>query len=254
MELDQSQVVTLAELARLAFEAGTGLDERGVRKLAYRLQELGWLGSLRTKGAWEFIPGARAGAYGSGDRFVEFRAQLALNPGWPGVLAMESAATVLGLAQHLPRREVVALPDGVALPKAMDDWRRVGLDLPLTGRETRSDLPTWSIEGLIAGVAAKPSGYRDLAGLAQWLPEAGPRLRESELMACLAGATEASWQRAAYLARIAGAGGVAEALLAARPPRHSAWFGPRRAGGVYDPAAKIGDAVLARYLQGGTGA
>jgi hypothetical protein len=101
LELDQPRVVTMPELAQIAVETGASEPGDGPSKLVYRLQELGWLGSVRTKGVWEFIPGARAGAYSSGDRFIEFRAQHAAHPGWPGVLAMESAATLLGLAQRL---------------------------------------------------------------------------------------------------------------------------------------------------------
>ncbi len=78
--------------------------------VAYELQRRGWLGQLRTRNVWEFLPGARAGAYGAGDRYIELRAQLAYDPDAPFVLAMESAAVLLGLAQRLPASEVVACP------------------------------------------------------------------------------------------------------------------------------------------------
>jgi hypothetical protein len=255
MELDQPRVVTMPELAQIAVETGACERAADAPKLAYWLQELGWLGSVRTMGAWEFNPGARAGAYGSGDRFIELRAQLAVHSSWPGVLAMESAATLLGLAQRFPEREVMALPPGVALPKAMSQWRLVSVDLPAAGRDQHDGLPHWNLNGLIAGIAIRPSGYRDLAGLAQWLPEASQHLDTTALTACLADAPRSAWQRAAYLARIAGTTTIADKLLLDHPPQTPIWFGATRTTGAsYDPAAKVTDADLAPHLAGGIGA
>jgi len=209
---------------------------------------------VRTQGVWEFIPGSRAGAYGSGDRFIELRGYLAMHSGWRGALAMESAATILGLAQHLPGREVISIIPGERCPRALSDWRMVSIDMSDVGRIHQDGLPLWNTDGLIAGIAMRPSAYHDLAGLAQWLPEVKHRLHGAELMACLAGAPESAWQRAAYLTRIAGADDVCRAILGQRPPRHPVWFGATRVGGVYDRMTKVNDADLARYLEGGTGA
>jgi len=254
MEFEQPRVVTLPMLTKIARDTGVAKDEAGAAKLAYRLQELGWLGSVRTKGVWEFLPGARAGAVSSGDRFLEFRAYTTMHTEWPGVLGMESAASLLGLAQHLPSREVVALPRGAAVPKALSEWRFVTVSMPEVGLEFRDHLPIWSLEGLIAGIATRPSGYRDLPGLAQWLPGASAKLRTDTLLECLWDAPTSVWQRAAYLARLAGADETAQALLTQRPPEHMAWFGATRRGGTYDPVTKVTDADLAPYLDGGTGA
>jgi len=255
LELDQPRVVAMPELARIAVETGACQSIQDAPKLVYWLQELGWLGKVRTKGVWEFYPGARAGAYGSGDRFIEFRAQQAVHPDWPGVLAMESAASLLGLSQHVPNREVVALPKTSVLPKAMGGWRCVTVDLPPQGRAIHDGLPHWNLDGLVAGIAIRPSGYTDLAGLAQWLPDVGPQLDAGAIAACLRDAPAAAWQRTAYLARIAGAIPLAEELLAAHPPAIPAWFGGTRAAGAhYDPVTKVSDVSLHPYREGGVGA
>lgn len=254
MEFEQPRVVTLAMLTQMAKESGVAQDEAGTAKLAYWLQGLGWLGSVRTKNAWEFIPGSRAGAIGSGDRFIEFRAHLAVHPEWPGVLAMESAASVLGLAQRLAAHEVVGLPPGSVLPKALSEWRMVTVATPAEGLDRRDYLPTWNLEGLIAGIALRPSGYLDLPGLAQWLPDIGAGLREQNLLACLTNAPASAWQRAAYLVRLAGAEALAVTLVTKHSPKHPIWFGATRNGGVYDPVTKVTDADLAPYLDGGVGA
>ena len=86
LELDGAQIVTAADLARLI---GPATPDETARYVAYELQRAGWLGRVRTRNAWEFLPGARGGPIGSEDRFVEFRARQATDPGWRGVLAME---------------------------------------------------------------------------------------------------------------------------------------------------------------------
>jgi len=254
MEFEQPRVVSLPMLTQMAIRTGAATNETGAAKMAYRLQDLGWLGSVRTQNTWEFIPGSRAGVIGSGDRFIEFRAHLLVHPDWPGALAMESAASILGLAQHLPDREVVTLPKDVALPKALSDWRRVTAPIWAEGRTLRDGMPCWNLEGLIAGIALRPSGYQDLSGLAQWLPDTGSQLNETKLMACLTCAPESAWQRTAYLVRVAGAPKIAASMIAQRPPRHMVWFGATRDRGTYDPVTKVSDADLAPYLEGGTGA
>jgi len=56
------------------------------------------------------------------------------------------------------------------------------------------------------------------------------------------------------MARLAGAGGVTAAIISEHPPQHAIWFSATRHGGVSDPVAKVTDADLAPYLEGGTGA
>jgi hypothetical protein len=169
-------------------------------------------------------------------------------------LAMESAAGMSGLAQRLPEREVLALPSGERRPKALSDWRAVTVTIADIGTTLIDGLPSWNLEGLLAGIAARPAGYADLAGLGQWLPDVGARIRGDVLASCLAGRPVAVWQRAAYLARSAGAPDVGAHLLAAHPPRAMIWFGATRTGGRYDSASMVNDANLAPYLSGGTGA
>jgi AbiEi antitoxin C-terminal domain len=252
LELDQPTLVTLSDLAEILSRIGRAGAATEAPEVAYQLQRRGWLGRLRTRGVWEFLPAARAGAFGSGDRFVELRACRRRVPGWPGVLAMESAASVLGLAQRLPGREVLALPPAMELPQALDDWRMVRLAVPPVGLAMIDDLPTWNLEGLLAGIASRPAGYRDLAGLGQWLPTI-PGVDAARLATCLADAPQAARQRAAYLLGAAGQPGAAQ-TLAPDGAKPTAWFGPRRAGGNYDHASGVIDTLLAPYFAGGVGA
>lgn len=250
-ELDGDVVVTVDRLAHVLRHAGKADAPRDV---AYELQRAGWLGSLRTRDAWEFLPAARGGAFGSGDRFIEFRAQLANNTAWPGLLAMESAASVLGLAQRAPEREVVALPHGIVPPKALaGDWRVVTLALPEDGVTTVDGLPTWNLEGLLVGIATRPSAYQDIPGLGQWLADATYQADVEMIMCLLEPASAAARQRAAYLFVAGDNVQAAEQIAQTFPARGVAWFGPRRRGGEFDQLTQVNDTALYPYLEVGTG-
>src|SRR5665648_192901 len=93
LELEQPRVVTTAQLGDLAQDAALKMP---VDVVVRRLRERGWLLPLATKGVWEFAPASRAGAFGSGDPFIELRAVLARNPDAPYSVAVESAAYLLG--------------------------------------------------------------------------------------------------------------------------------------------------------------
>lgn len=255
LELDGDLLVTVGRLAEVMADAGLSHHGTEVRALAYDLQRNGWLGPLRTRGAWEFLPGARGGAYGSGDRFIEFRAQQAVDPDWGGVLAMESAASVLGLAQRLPSKEVVALPAHTRLPKALaHDWRAVHVAIPIRGLASVDELKSWNLEGLVLGIAARPSGYEDVAGLGQWLPEAIQRVDVDALISMLQDVKPATRQRTAYILGAAGGDAARMAILASYPPRETVWLGPRVAGaGVFDTETNVNDTLLHPYLSVGTG-
>lgn len=252
LELDGDVIVTPGRIAEVLRLIGTKAD---ARTTAYELKRAGWLGSLRTRGAWEFLPGARGGPYSSGDRFLEFRAQRQRDPNWPGVLAMESAASLLGLAQRLPDREVVSLPAGVNLPKAFaGQWRSTSIVLPPEGSTTVDRLPVWNREGLLTGIAANPAGYRDIPGLAQWLGDGVDEVDVSVVIFLLKDFPQTVSQRAAYLLRAGGNLAASSELMQAYPPKEVAWFGKRTTGGKFDSDTRVHDTALRRYLSVGFGA
>jgi len=250
-ELDGDTVVTVDRLASVMGHLGLVGDPR---RMAYELQRDGWLGKLRTRHTWEFLPGARGGAYGSGDRFIEFRAQRAIRPEWPGALAMESAASVLGLAQRIPEREVVALPDEAVFSKAMSgQWRYVRVEMTEEGITTINGLPVWNREGLIVGIGVRPSGYKDVAGLGQWLSASSYEVDTARVIRLLAPMGAAARQRTAYLLLVSGNLAGAMQVVATYPPSETAWLGPREQNGRYDPLTRVSDTALHRYLTVGGG-
>src|SRR5260370_24899093 len=80
LELDGDLLVTVNRLAAVMHHVGLDDDKTQARRLAYELQRDGWLGRLRTRHTWEFLPGARGGAYRAGDRYIQFRRQPARYP------------------------------------------------------------------------------------------------------------------------------------------------------------------------------
>ena len=91
LELDQTEIITLKQLTSIVDELGIGTAPSLV---AHRLRARGWLLSTGINGAWEFAPGAHAGAHSRGGPLLSVRAALALVPGLPATVALSSAAWV----------------------------------------------------------------------------------------------------------------------------------------------------------------
>lgn len=118
---------------------------------------------------------------------------------------MESPDSLLGLAQCLPEQEVIALSDEAVFPKAMTgQWRCVRIDIPASGATVIDGLATWNREGLLVGIGVRPSGYKDIAGLAQWLSEAPYEVDIDVVLHLLESAGAASRHRTAYLLQVSG--------------------------------------------------
>lgn len=256
LELEGDSIVTIDSLRVAIHAAGyENPSDAKVRRTAYRLQQAGWLGTLRSRNAWEFLPGSRAGAHSGGDRFLEFRAYGANHRGWPGTLAMESAAGLHGLAQRFPEREVLALPKGMRAPKSFaSEWRTITSAVPPSATVVVNGLRTWTVEALLVGIGERPTNYRDVAGLAQWLPEAVARADLEVVVELLSGMSNATVQRTAYLFGAVDLDAARDRVLEGSRSLEVAWFGPRSRGGLYDPATGVHDTTLRPFLSAGTGA
>jgi len=242
LELDQPQVVTASDLVELAEASGVGCSGT---QLAYDLRRLGWLLPLRTRGAWEFVPAARAGRLSSGDRHIELRATLAVDPDFSGALAMESASVALGLAGRVPAREVLSLPPGRRRPKALDEWRLVTLAVDPDDLTWIEGLPTWRVETLLAGMAHRPDAFEDWPNVAEWLHRAVATAEPDRVGRCLSGAPRAAWRRAGYLLAMGGNPSAGEALQVGAPSGHGpVYLGPRRVLGRFDKRFEVIDSVL----------
>lgn len=239
-ELEQRAVVSLGDIEEAARAHGI---TTAVRKLADRLEQHGWLMPLRALGMYEFIPGARAGRYRSGDPFIELRATLRRRPNLPIMIAADSAAWLHGLATREPDRHVIAAPPKLDLPPALGDYRVIRYASP-THKAVLSDLPVWSIETLLVALAARPQFLQDWASAGDWLRTALDRANESILNEELSTHASATRVRFAYLLDRAGYPERARAFLARiKRPRGAIYFGTDRRAGVYDKEFGVVDSI-----------
>lgn len=230
LELEQPRVVTRSQLEKFVRDAAI---ESPVDLVLQRLRERGWLLDLKTRGVWEFAPAARAGAYDSGDPFIELRATLARRPESRFAVAAESAAYLLGYAGRRPDREAMSAPPAVVVPPALRDYRIVRWQarVPLVERE---GLPTWGTSTLVACMAAKPSSFEDWPNAGEWLSRAAASVSLNELHSELQDRPRSAWARAAYLLAVGDRAELGNELLADAPqgdgPYH---LGPRDRPGRY---------------------
>ena len=244
LELRQPKIVTKEMLRTILSKKGINLNEGDV---ANRLQKHGWLLSLKTMGAWEFAPGSRAGALGSGDRFIELRATLLRRPGFQVAIACESAVWLHGLGRRAPNKNVLAVPQGVIAPPALQgfritrNWGRLSATLI-------DSLPVWRIETLLVLIAAHPTSYRAWPTIGEWLDEVARRAEEAAILEELSGRSSATWARMGYILEIVGQLKIANRLHAQPQPRKRGPFylGPRNATTTYSQRWNILDSLLAR--------
>jgi len=236
----QPRVVTRVELESFATLAGVDWP---VEVVVRRLREAGWLLDLGTRGVWEFAPAARAGAFGSGDPFIELRATLARDDGSRFAVAAESAAYLLGLASRRPDREVIGAPAGVRMPKALRDLRVVHWT-PRAESVVRDGLPVWSVTTLLAFMAAKPGGYRDWPNVGEWIVQAARVTTVEAIAGELSGHPRAAWARAAYLLDTGAESDVAAHLMEMAPSGTGPFYLGRRAlPGCYDGRFDVVDST-----------
>lgn len=245
LELERPAVVTKDLLRELIARADVQLSPEDV---AERLQRHGWLLSLRTRGAWEFAPGSRAGPIGAGDPLVELRATRLRRPDLPVAVAYESAAWLNKLSQRPPARHVIAVPSGESVPRALADLR-ITRNWAHLDPIVIDDLPVWRIESLIALIGKSPLAFRDWPNIREWLPEAIARTGPGLLVEELEGRLTAAWARTGYLVATANGEDLAQRIRSAMPRAHGPFYlGRRDAPGRYDKTWEVVDSLLHRSM------
>jgi hypothetical protein len=237
LELRQPAVVTRSLLAEILAQTQVSLPPAAA---AERLVRLGWLLPLRTRGAWEFAPAARAGRYRAGDPWIELRALLAHDPDVPVAVAFESAVWELGHSSHQPDRPVLAHRCGWRPPTSLDvrtvtfDWR--------APTKTVRGLPVWTQATILVAAAERPAAQGNWGNADDWLTDTFRAATAEDLLREAEGRRTSTLARLGYLAEWAGHNDVAdqvEALLPSRLPvtslgsrdRHAQW---NRRWHVYD--------------------
>jgi hypothetical protein len=203
-------------LREIASHTGVRVAEQD---LPERLVRYGWLLPLRRRDAWEFVPGARAGRYRSGDPWIELRALLEHEPDAPVAVAFESAVWELGHSTHQPAQPVLAHrrgwrpPDALGVRRVTFDWR-----LPV---ERVKGLPVWEEATVVVAVAERPAAQGNWGNADDWLPETFRALTPTDVLTEAEGRKVSTLARLGYLAEWSGRGDVAdevEALLPGKLP------------------------------------
>ena len=242
LELRQPKVVTKALLSEITSEG-----ERELRpdEVAHRLQQQGWLLSLRTEDAWEFAPASRAGRIGSGDPFIELRATLLHRPDLAVAVAYESAAWLHGLARRPPEREVLAMPSRVVPPPALRDFR-ISRHWGHLSHVILDELPVWPIESLLVLMAERPAAYRAWPTVMEWLPEAAERAHADLILRELSDRRLPTWARTGYILEAGGRQDIGDHVLSGVPSsqRGPFYLGPRNAPGAYNGRWRVRDSIL----------
>ena len=240
LELDQPTIVTLGMLSDLVAVTGAGVSPDYAARM---LRERGWLLPLRTVGVWEFAPGARAGAWGGGDPFIELRARLATQP-TDAAVAAESAAWLQGLSTRAPDPHVIGLPSRVGVPKSLDHFPVVRWSAG-SSVENRDGLPVWSVSTLFAFMGARPDRYRDWPNVSEWIADGAKRVVADALRSELAGQARSGWARTSYLLFVGGQAEMADELLASAPPGGAPFhLGPRNMPSRYSARFEVADHVF----------
>jgi hypothetical protein len=242
LELRQPAVVTRSLLTEILTQTQVLLPPEAA---AERLVRLGWLLPLRTRGAWEFAPAARAGRYRAGDPWIELRALLALDPDVPVAVAFESAIWELGRSPHQPDRPVLAHRRCWRPPPSLS-VRAVTFDWHLPTKTVRG-LPVWIEATILAAAAERPAAQGNWGNADDWLPNTFRAATAEDLLREADGRRISTLARLGHLAAWAGRNDIAEeieALLPARLPVN--FLGPRDRRAQWSRRWHVYDSLLPR--------
>lgn len=241
LELRQPKVVTRNLLQDVIAASASHLTPDAA---AERLVREGWLAPLRSRGAWEFIPAARAGRYPSGDTWIELRALLARKPNTPVAVAFASAVWELGYSSHQPSRPTFAHRRGWRPPRALGDARSVSYDWRLPAWE-KDDLAIWQPATVIVAAADRPECQDDWANADEWLPETIRATTPDDVLTEARGRRPATLARLGYFSEWSGRHDIVEVLTPLLPKRLPVTFlGPREPRGRWIKRWKLYDSRL----------
>lgn len=236
LELDRSTLVTVDDIQR----ARPDLDRAVARRAITDLVRRGWLRPIGMRGTYEFIPGAAAGPYPSGDPWLILRAELARGPSQFHVGA-NSAAWLLGYAQRSPSPHIVVTAPEVRIPRLLRATYCVLTAAPAPAHGSVDGLPVPTPPELLVEVAQLAPRLR-LDAARGWLCRLIEDATPSDVVRALHDRGVATRARAGYLADLCGADAHAAAVATLGPIGKGPFYtGPRRAGGPFSARWRVYD-------------
>lgn len=238
LELERPRAVTPDLVREICGRRGVdGAAREIIRELARR----GWLLKTGVHGAWEFVPGERAGPIRSGDPFLPLHATLEIMPDLPVSVALGSALWQLNISDRAPDRHELALPRGTYVPVALKRaYRTIHHDARLEPARVQ-ELPVHRPPTVLVHLAARPKDVRSWGSVLDRLPALLDASREEEIRVELEGRRHATRVRFAYLVA-----GLAPDLVERLgiEPAGKVWFGPRGSLRRHDARWQIADTLL----------
>jgi AbiEi antitoxin C-terminal domain len=211
LELAQAKTVSIDEIQRIE----PNLRRSVVRQGATDLVRLGWLRPLGKRGTYEFIPGAAAGPYPSGDPWLILRAEVA-NTAETIHVGANSAAWLLGYAQRSPSPHIVVAPSSSHVSRLLKMTYRVIATTPAPARGNVDGLPVPTPPELFVEVA-QLAPRLTLDAARGWLTRLIRDVDPSDAISLLRDRRISTRARAGYIADVCGATTLANAIAASVP-------------------------------------
>lgn len=200
LELKGDRIVLLDDIRDLR----PGIPDATVRWTVHELVERGWLEPLAVQGAYEFIPGFAAGAYQSGDPWLNLKAAIRLQPELKAHIGLASAAWIHGYMERAPAKHTVV---AASVPKPLPSLSRVYIVIKTSlskvfGAEQKRGLPVATIERIFVEVAWRPD-LAEIRSNIKWLWRLGANLDAQKIPDHLGRLSiKSAWSRAGYLAEL----------------------------------------------------
>jgi hypothetical protein len=194
----------------------------------------GWLHPIGVRGTYEFIPGAAAGPFPSGDPWLVLRAELARQPDAFHAGA-HSAAWLYGYAQRAPNRHIVVTTSDRRVPQRIRHAYRVLTSQPAPAHAEIDSLPVPTRAELLAEIAQLAPRLA-LDASTGWLRRLLEDVPPQEVARELQSRSVTTRARAGYIAEVCGAVAHADAIAALGPLGNGPYYtGPRQTQARYSP-------------------
>ena len=243
----------------LAFQKEATKMDQIIREM----KESGWLLDTGVQGKWEFAPANRAGAFSTLDPFIALRATFEKSGKRENeiAVAMESAAFILQLSEHAPRRPCIASAKNLSRTGGLKNYRHIQMNMPQSAITQIDGLHVHTMVGLLSSMAIRPLAYRDWPNVSTWIAKACKRIivnpdrnsgtieGKDGLLTIIGECSEAAIARMAYFFRYAGEYEVANEVFKLRKKevKGPIYLGRREAkkfNSTFDPVTRVYDNLL----------
>lgn len=248
LELKGDRAVILDDIR----EQLKGSSESTVRWIVHELVQRGWLEPLAVKGAYEFIPGAAAGRFRSGDPWLDLEAALRVYPKLQVQIGFSSAAWIRGFLKRVPSEHILIVAGVPKPPPSLSDVYRVVKTSHnnIFGWVEEKGIPVSDVERIFVEVAWRPD-VTDMKSSIGWLRNLVRELNSESLIGYLKRlGIKSAWARIGYLAELIGTSSLASHIEGQMPKSKGPFYwGDAEMTGQYIARWKLYDNVgLGKFI------